>query len=144
MKQKNAKLKRNVKAGRSPVLLIPVILVIAIAVAIFAYQQFVKNGIENVDAQSVQSLMNEGVEVIDVRTPGEYSTGHIPKAKLIPLNQLPGAIREGELDPSKPYIVVCASGNRSLQAAQFLTSKGFEKIYNFEGGMLKWPGPEEK
>ncbi len=76
--------------------------------------------------------------LLDVRQPGEYESEHIPGAKLIPL---PG-LKDGsvELDSQKPVIVYCASGGRSLAAAQLLSGLGFDEIYNLQGGIKAWRG----
>jgi len=76
--------------------------------------------------------------LLDVRQPGEYEAEHIPGAKLIPLP----ALKEGrrELDSQKPVIVYCASGGRSLAAAQLLSGLGFNEIYNLQGGIKAWQG----
>lgn len=98
--------------------------------------------IKNIDQSEANSLIRQDVKVIDVRTPGEYSTGHIPGSANIPLNELPGQI--GKLDKEEPVLVVCLSGNRSNQAAEYLKGRGFKKIYNLTGGMLAWKGPVTK
>ncbi|MBX5465952.1 MAG: sulfurtransferase [Firmicutes bacterium] len=75
--------------------------------------------------------------VIDVREPYEWRTGVIPQALKIPLGELPHRIQE--LDPSRRYAIVCASGNRSQAAAAFLAERGFE-VSNLAGGMSVWLG----
>lgn len=75
--------------------------------------------------------------VIDVREPYEWRSGVVPGALRIPLGTLPE--RLGELDPAAPYALVCASGNRSQQAASFLADQGF-KTANVVGGMSLWLG----
>jgi rhodanese-related sulfurtransferase/rubrerythrin len=76
--------------------------------------------------------------LLDVRQPGEYESEHIPGARLIPL---PG-LKDGrlQLDSQKPLIVYCASGGRSLAAAQLLSGLGFNEIYNLQGGIKAWQG----
>jgi rhodanese-related sulfurtransferase/rubrerythrin len=88
--------------------------------------------------QYLQTHAPEAVTVLDVRQPGEYQNGHIPGAKLIPLTDLNDRLRE--LDPAKPTIVYCAVGGRSRVAAQMLNGKGFEEIYNLNGGIKAWNG----
>jgi rhodanese-related sulfurtransferase len=75
---------------------------------------------------------------LDVRQPGEYEIEHIPGARLIPL---PG-IKDGrsQLDSQKPVVVYCASGRRSLAAAQLLSGLGFNEIYSLQGGIKAWQG----
>jgi len=76
--------------------------------------------------------------IIDVRQPGEYRQGHLPGAKLIPLDDLPEHLEE--LDPSKPTLVYCAAGVRSRAGASILTRAGFAEAYSMEGGIRSWKG----
>lgn len=69
------------------------------------------------------------IAVVDVRTPMEYSSGHVVGSINIPLNELPRRI--GELEAiAEPIVLCCASGIRSGQATQFLTQSGFENVSN--------------
>ncbi|WPD20868.1 MAG: rhodanese-like domain-containing protein [Candidatus Electrothrix scaldis] len=74
--------------------------------------------------------------LIDVRQPSEYRSGHIPGAKLIPVAEM--TERSKEIDPTKPTIVYCAIGGRSRVAAQMLAGKGFSKVINMAGGFKAW------
>lgn len=73
--------------------------------------------------------------VVDVRQPAEYRAGHIPGAKLIPLDTL--SCRMKELPQNREIVCVCASGNRSGSAARMLVRAGFD-AFNMKGGMLSW------
>jgi len=61
--------------------------------------------------------------VIDVRTPAEFSSGHVMGSKNIPLQTIGQHLEELRNMP-QPLILCCASGNRSGQATQFLRSQG--------------------
>jgi rhodanese-related sulfurtransferase len=76
--------------------------------------------------------------LIDVRRPDEFTgeLGHIPKAQLLTLDQLPSKIEE--LPKDKTIVFVCRSGARSAQAASFAIECGFDSVYNMKGGMLLW------
>lgn len=74
--------------------------------------------------------------VLDVREPWEFTQGHIPGAKLIPLGEL--MKRSEELDPAQPVAVICATGSRSQSAAALLGRKGFTTVYNVVGGTTAW------
>jgi rhodanese-related sulfurtransferase len=76
-----------------------------------------------------------GAIVIDVREPDEYVAGHVPGARLVPLARL-GQIR-AELPHDEPVYVICASGNRSLAAADFLARVGIQ-AYSVAGGTGAW------
>lgn len=81
------------------------------------------------------------LQIIDVRQPGEFRSGHIPGAKLIPLGELPA--RYKEIDPNGESVIVCASGGRSSTACQMLGSMGYTKVHNLMGGMSGWDGHVE-
>lgn len=76
-----------------------------------------------------------GALVIDVREPCEYADGHVPGARLIPLAQLPQ--HAGDLPAGEPVYVICASGNRSWTAAQFLIQRGLD-ARSVTGGTGDW------
>ena len=88
-----------------------------------------------IDIDQLAGAVRGGATVIDVREPGEYTAGHVPRAVLIPMGQLPGRI--AELDRNAPVYVVCASGNRSATMTVFLRSAGFD-AYSVAGGTSGW------
>jgi rhodanese-related sulfurtransferase len=89
-----------------------------------------------IDIQQLASVLADGGgNVIDVREPGEYLTGHVPGARLVPMGQL--SSRLGELDRSRPVYLVCASGNRSGAMASLLHQNGFDAV-NVAGGTNAW------
>ncbi|WDL98772.1 rhodanese-like domain-containing protein [Alicyclobacillus sp. ALC3] len=94
-------------------------------------------------ANDVQQRMTTGqpLQIIDVRQPGEYMSGHIAGSKLIPLGELPGRLTE--IDPNIEAVIVCHSGGRSSQACDFLLRNGYEQIRNLRGGMMFWDGDVE-
>jgi hydroxyacylglutathione hydrolase len=73
------------------------------------------------------------IVLVDVRTPREYADSHIEGAVNIPAPDL--RTRHKELDPQKPTILICSSGNRSSLAASILGQHGFEALHNVAGGM---------
>ena len=82
--------------------------------------------------EDVERLPRDGsVTLLDTRTVGEYSRGHIEGFRNIPVDEL--RERLGELDPGKPVYVICQSGLRSYIASRILEGNGFES-YNFSGG----------
>ena len=76
------------------------------------------------------------VQVIDVREPKEFVTGHIARSTLIPVDQL--LSRSNELDEETDLIFVCAAGVRSALASEMAAAVGRTNIYNMEGGMEEW------
>lgn len=75
-----------------------------------------------------KELMQRGAVIIDVRSKGEFASGHIKGAKNIPLDVLGNNLNG--LDKSKPVITCCASGMRSGAAKGMLKSKGFNEVHN--------------
>jgi rhodanese-related sulfurtransferase len=73
--------------------------------------------------------------VLDVRQPEEFHQGHIPGAKLMPLNKLRS--RMNELPKGREIVCVCASGSRSISGAKVLAKAGY-KASNLQGGMHAW------
>ena len=80
------------------------------------------------------SLLVPGVQLVDVREPGEVAGGTLPGFVNIPLGQL--TARVGQLDPARRVLLLCRSGNRSGQAARWLAQQGFADVVNLAGGML--------
>lgn len=75
-------------------------------------------------------LVKNGAVIIDVRTQGEYSSGHIKGSRIIPLNNLQNQFTD--LKKDVPVITCCASGMRSSSAKSMLESKGYT-VYNGGG-----------
>ncbi len=94
--------------------------------------------VENISVEEVYEIMNsdEDYILLDVRTPEEFSEGHLEGALHIPVNELEG--RLGELSKDKPIIVYCKSGGRSSTAADLLVENSFTQIYNMSGGITEW------
>lgn len=82
-------------------------------------------GITTVD---LPELIKNGATIIDVRSRGEFDSGHVKGSINIPLEQIPGSIEK--LKKYGQIIVCCRSGNRSGQAQRVLESKGFKNITN--------------
>ncbi|MEZ6853878.1 rhodanese-like domain-containing protein [Halodesulfovibrio aestuarii] len=98
--------------------------------------------VQSVAPQKALAMLNSdsSIQLIDVRQPVEYSDGHIPGARLIPLGNLLDQLCE--LDKEKPVLVYCAIGGRSRVAAQLLSGQKFQNIYNITGGLKSWKGWE--
>jgi phage shock protein E len=73
-------------------------------------------------------LMENGGQIIDVRTKNEYSNGHIKGSLNIPLANIQNQLSKIKKD--KPVITCCASGMRSGTAKSILKSKGYSQVYN--------------
>lgn len=80
-------------------------------------------------------------EIIDVRTPGEYNSGHIPGAKLMNLMDPSFRNKVDQLVPEKTYYVYCRSGSRSMTACRVMAETGIKNLHNVKFGIMGWQGP---
>jgi rhodanese-related sulfurtransferase len=86
------------------------------------------------DAKSL--LAGGQVQLIDVREPWEYRTGHIPGARSVPLQTF---LRQpGQYVTSDSVMFVCAVGERSAVACEMAASLGLKQVYNIVGGTNGW------
>lgn len=88
-------------------------------------------------AQKVQTLGDKAT-ILDVRTPGEYSEGHLANATLVDWNGSSFEADAAKLDKTKAICVYCAKGGRSASACAKLASMGFTEIYDMKGGITAW------
>lgn len=77
-----------------------------------------------------------GLQVVDVRSPGEFACGALPGAVNMPLSRLRTSM--AELDPARPVLLNCAGGYRSIAAASLLLSGGFSDVSDLLGGWNRW------
>ncbi len=75
-----------------------------------------------------KQLINDGATIVDVRTAGEYASGHVKGSVNIPVDQLKHKMNTIRKD--KPVITCCASGMRSASAQGILRASGFGEVYN--------------
>jgi rhodanese-related sulfurtransferase len=79
----------------------------------------------------------EIMTLLDVREDWEVALAPVPTDTVhIPMGEIEDRI--GELDPNKETVVICRSGGRSAQVAQFLERQAFAKVFNLAGGILAW------
>jgi rhodanese-related sulfurtransferase len=79
-----------------------------------------------------------GVITLDVRTPGEFMSGHIQSAQNIDFESGNFEKEISNLDKNGTYAVYCRSGNRSGQAVKVMHDAGFHNVYNLNGGVIEW------
>ena len=92
----------------------------------------------NLSARDAHARQRDGVVLIDVRSPAEWQAGHAEDALHIPLGNL---TRNLELLPKDGEIIaMCQSGLRSGIAAMILRSRGYERVFNLNGGFMAWYG----
>jgi hydroxyacylglutathione hydrolase len=78
------------------------------------------------------------LQILDVRRPPEYASGHVPRAIHAPLSILAPIVRTSSFDPDKPTAVICAGGFRSSAATSILKQNGFSNLLNITGGTTAW------
>jgi rhodanese-related sulfurtransferase len=100
--------------------------------------QFVKDMLGFGAEVNFAELVKNGAQIIDVRTKGEFSSGHIKGSVNIPLDTISSQISKIKKD--KPVITCCASGMRSASAKSILEANGFTQVYNGGG----WAGLQSK
>lgn len=81
-------------------------------------------------AEVRRALGQPAAVLLDVRTPAEFAAGHLPGAQNLDFRAPDFAQQVARLTPQTPYILYCASGNRSSQAAIIMQEKGFRKVVN--------------
>ncbi|MGE0201565.1 MAG: rhodanese-like domain-containing protein [Candidatus Melainabacteria bacterium] len=97
--------------------------------------------IQQLTYTDLQTILSQPgpVQLVDVRTLAEYMhLGHIPQARLIPVDQLPA--RWQEMDKTRPVVVICEHGVRSMDACHYLQHVGFAQVSNVTEGMHLWAG----
>ena len=92
----------------------------------------------DVKAYAEKLKTTENPQLLDVRTPEEFSVEHIENATNVNWNSNDFVSKTSNLNKTKPVFVYCKVGGRSAQAANKLAEMGFKEIYNLEGGILKW------
>jgi len=90
------------------------------------------------DPEEYRERVSKGkVQLIDVRTAGEYQARHIKGAKNADLfSQVQFKQVVSKFDTEKPVYLYCQSGNRSKTASNILVGMGFKEIYDLRGGIL--------
>jgi rhodanese-related sulfurtransferase len=95
--------------------------------------------VTNLDAAAFsQETAKSGVITLDVRTPGEYMTGHIQGAINIDVESLQFDTEIAKLDKNATYAVYCRSGRRSVVAVDTMAKNGFTKLFNLTNGVIDW------
>ena len=105
-----------------------------------------KEGLSDQESASKVSLIspaelnkvNKDILLIDVRTPGEYASGHLENSINIDYKADNFKDLVGELDPNQEVYVYCKVGGRSARSAKVMKEIGFKKVYDLKGGIIAW------
>lgn len=94
--------------------------------------------VAQISARELKARLDAGERptVLDVREAWELDIARLPQTVHIPMGEL--ARRMAELDAGRDLIIMCRSGGRSMQAAQYLAARGFARVANLDGGILAW------
>ncbi|SFV55392.1 Rhodanese-like domain protein [hydrothermal vent metagenome] len=94
---------------------------------------------KSISAKEAYHLLenDDNATLLDVRTQREFQGGHIPNAKLIPLDLLNDNLSKLKKERGKKIIVYCLTGSRSVRASRILKADGFTPI-NMSGGYVSW------
>ncbi|MGD2014349.1 MAG: rhodanese-like domain-containing protein [Desulfobacterales bacterium] len=96
-----------------------------------------------VSAQEAADLIdehngNDKFAILDIRTPGEFQSGHLAKSIPIDFYSPTFADKLSRLDKTKTYLVYCRTGNRSTKSLQLFKKLKFQKVYHMTSGISDW------
>ena len=102
------------------------------------------DGVQVLDAAKYEKKMTQpDVQLVDVRTPEEFSEGHLENAINIDVTADDFDAKVVGLDKEKPVMVYCKSGGRSAKASARLKELGFKNISDLEGGITNWTNEDK-
>ena len=109
-----------------------------IAAVLFSLEGFCQN-VSSLAVDEFEKKIDSTVQLLDVRTPGEYKAGHLPGAFQADwLDKKEFEERIQYLEKNKPVYVYCLAGSRSAAAAGWLVEKGLTNVVNMQGGINAW------
>lgn len=112
-------------------------------VLLAALQLQAQNLYKNITVHQADSLIKARADhpdfvILDVRTPLEYSNGHLENSVMINYLSRKDRKKLWKLDKNKSYLIYCRSGGRSLKAMKEAEKHEFREVYNMLGGMRDW------
>lgn len=119
-------------------LILTALILLSVPICIFAMGGQ-KTTYTRISQEEAYRMMQEdkNIVILDVRTPGEFSSGHIKGAVNLPNETIGNDVSETLPDKDAVILVYCRSGNRSKQAASKLSALGYGNVLEF-GGMNTW------
>ena len=116
--------------------------VLSLVILFFGLTSCLKNqadGVQVLEVSKYEKKMTQPeVQLVDVRTPEEFSEGHLENAINIDVTADDFDAKVASLDKEKPVMVYCKSGGRSARASARLKELGFKTITDLEGGITNW------
>jgi rhodanese-related sulfurtransferase len=95
---------------------------------------------QRIDAATLEGLLTEraDIRILDVRTPAEFESAHIPGSYNVPLDTLGEHTDELSRHIREPLMLVCRSGNRATTACERLAASGMPNLHVLDGGIQSW------
>lgn len=113
-------------------------LIVTAIIVLFLHSGFSQT-VVHVNATKFHELLQSGSGItLDVRTPQEYSRGHIANSTLIDLSDKELIKKISLLQKDKPIYLYCLSGSRSRILADYMVKNGFNQVYNLQHGLIDW------
>ena len=114
-------------------------LLFILAFSLFSCNKKIQEGVVLANVTEFEKqLQSENAQLIDVRTPEEFSEGHLDNAINYSISSPDFESELNSLDKSKPVLVYCKKGGRSAKAAAKLKELGFTQIIDLDGGITAW------
>lgn len=119
------------------------VLLFILIIGFVVYRFIPSYGITEISTTELEQMLHDDkvssqALFIDVRESHEYAAGHIEGLPNYPLSSFMETFHE--LPRDREIVIICRSGNRSIQAAKILKEQGYQQITNVKGGMLAWNG----
>lgn len=115
---------------------LPLILAAALAVAVAVAADVSVVPVTQDALLERQQADDDALFVLDVRSPEEFASGHVPDAVNIPYDQV--ATRLQEVPRDKDVVLYCRSGRRAFIAADTLAANGYTRLQHLEGDIVAW------
>lgn len=118
--------------------------VVTILTAALAFGCEGASGVPDVSRNAVLELaVQPGAPlIVDVRTPEEYATAHVPRAINVPHDEIEDKLEELATGRENGVVVYCERGGRAAKAASVLAAAGFKNVRHMEGDMSAWRADE--
>jgi rhodanese-related sulfurtransferase len=113
------------------------LLVASVYNSAFSQQQQNYRDVNATEFKALSDTLQNAV-LLDLRTPDELKQGMIVNATNLDYFMKDFEDRVAKLDPSKTYLLYCASGGRSGETMELMKSRGFKQVYNLDGGFIQW------
>ncbi|WP_439153085.1 rhodanese-like domain-containing protein [Winogradskyella sp.] len=115
------------------------LIIMSLFTSLFGSNTSQSNAIKLLSAEEFKAQVeNKNVQLVDVRTPAEFNSGHIKGAKNIDFFSGKFNVEFNKLNKEKAVYVYCRSGSRSRQTSKKLEAMGFTEIYDLKGGILRY------